>query len=197
MAFIAGTSSRQGLDRPYDVLVSDFLNLPIIKHESTLTIADKILTDDIANYKVTEFGQGENAITNKEIQVKKDTLPVEIQRFSNTYLDALNSIYKKSNKKVSLKEVYNTPACFVLCFEYGNKDYQIGKINNQDNMNLLSLINDDTSKTITIKKIAIIYSHNRIFIIKPKQLRYWLKSTALLDADTTIADIVNLNLLHK
>ena len=195
VAYIAGKSTRQGIDRPYDVLKSDFLNLPIIKDKSALTIADKILAEDIAKYKVTEFGQGENAVTNKEIQVKKEILPIAIKEFANTYLDALNSIYSIDNKKISLIEVFNTPACFILCFEYGKQSNQLEKITNRDNVNLIPLVKDNTTETIIIKRITIIYSQNKIFIIKPKQLRYWLKSTALLDADTTIADIINLNLL--
>ncbi len=195
VSFIAGTSSRQGLDRPYDVLASDFLNLPIVNDERTITIADKILTNDIAKYKIAEFGQGENAVTNKEIQVEKEILPLAIEEFANTYLDALNSIYSNDNKKISLKEVFNTPSCFVLCFEYGNQIYQLEKITNRDNVNLIALVKYSTTETIIVKRITIIYSQNKIFIIKPKQLRYWLKSTALLDADTTIADIINLNLL--
>ncbi len=195
VAYIAGKSTRQGIDRPYDVLKSDFLSLPIIKDKITLTIADKILAEDIAKYKVIEFGQGENAVTNKEIQVKKEILPLAIKEFATTYLDALNSIYSIDNKKISLKEVFNTPACFVLCFEYGNQSYQLETITNKDNLNLIALVKDNTTETIIIKRITIIYSQNKIFIIKPKQLRYWLKSTALLDADTTITDIINLNLL--
>ena len=60
----------------------------------------------------------------------------------------------------------------------------------------LTLISDK-KQTINIKKISLIYSQNQIFIIKPKQLRYWLKSVALLDVDTTIADIINLNLVER
>jgi hypothetical protein len=192
-SFIAGTSSRQGLDRPYDVLVSDFLSLPILGDGQSLTLADKILTDDIAKYKIKEFGQGENSLTNKEIKIKNDKVPNEITAFAQVYTNALNSIYSKI-EKISLKNVYNTTACFVLRFEYGKESPAIiDEIENTDN-NFLSLVNDSNRRDVLVKKICIIYSQNIIFIIKPKQLRYWLKSTALLDVDTTLTDIINLNL---
>jgi len=195
VGYIAGTSTRQGIDRPYDVLKSDFLKLPIID-ENTLTKADIILINDIAEYKISEFGNGEKADTNKEIQVKANNkIPNSVVDYSKVYTDALNSVYEVNDKKFSLKTFYNTPACFIMHYEYSDSDYTVEIIKN-DGVNLSTLISD-RKQTIDIRKISLIYSQKQIFIIKPKQLRYWLKSIALLDVDTTITDIINLNLIKK
>lgn len=195
VAYIAGTSTRQGIDRPYDVLKSDFLKLPVISG-NTLTKADIILINDVAQYKITEFGNGENANTNKEIQVKvNNKVPNLLVDYSEVFSDALNSVYHVNNKKVSLKRFYNTPACFIMHYEYSDSDYPVEIIKN-NGINLSTLISDK-KQTIDLRKVSLIYSENQILIIKPKQLRYWLKSIALLDVDTTITDIINLNLLKK
>ncbi|QEK50777.1 N-6 DNA methylase [Pedobacter aquae] len=195
VAYIAGTSTRQGIDRPYDVLKSDFLKLPLIG-ENTLTKADVILANDIADYKISEFGNGEKADTNKEIQVKASSkIPNSLVDYSDVYLEAINSVYDVNNKKFRLKTFYNTSACFIMHYEYSNSDITVEIVKN-DNFDLSTLISDK-KQTINIKKISLIYSQNQIFIIKPKQLRYWLKSVALLDVDTTIADIINLNLVER
>lgn len=195
VAYIAGTSTRQGIDRPYDVLKSDFLRLPVIG-ENTLTKADVILANDIADYKISEFGNGEKADTNKEIQVKtSNKIPNSLVDYSDVYLEAINSVYNVNNKKFRLKTFYNTSACFIMHYEYSNSDVTVEIIKN-NNFDLSTLISDK-KQTINIKKISLIYSQNQIFIIKPKQLRYWLKSVALLDVDTTIADIINLNLVER
>lgn len=195
VAYIAGTSTRQGIDRPYDVLKSDFLKLPVIG-ENTLTKADVILANDIADYKISEFGNGEKADTNKEIQVKaSNKIPNSLVDYSDVYLEAINSVYDVNNKKFRLKTFYNTSACFIMHYEYSNSDVTVEIIKN-NNFDLSTLISDK-KQTINIKKISLLYSQNQIFIIKPKQLRYWLKSVALLDVDTTIADIINLNLLKN
>ena len=195
VAYIAGTSTRQGIDRPYDVLKSDFLKLPVIG-ENTLTKADVILANDIADYKISEFGNGEKADTNKEIQVKaSNKIPNSLVDYSDVYLEAINSVYYVNNKKFRLKTFYNTSACFIMHYEYSNSDITVEIIKN-NNFDLSTLISDK-KQTINIKKISLIYSQNQIFIIKPKQLRYWLKSVALLDVDTTIADIINLNLVER
>jgi hypothetical protein len=39
-----------------------------------------------------------------------------------------------------------------------------------------------------IQRIAKIYGKDRLLLVKPKQLRYWLPSIALRDADETFAD---------
>jgi len=195
VAYIAGTSTRQGIDRPYDVLKSDFLKLPVIG-EDILTMADTILINDIAEYKISEFGNGENADTNKEIQVKENNkIPNLLVDYSTVYLDALNSLYNVNNKRFSLKVFYNTPACFIMHYEYSDSDNTVEIVKN-NGVNLSTLVSDK-KQTIDIRKISLIYSQNEIFIIKPKQLRYWLKSIALLDVDTTITDIINLNLIKK
>jgi hypothetical protein len=38
-------------------------------------------------------------------------------------------------------------------------------------------------------RLLRIYENDVIFLIKPKALRYWLKSTAIRDADDTFADL--------
>ena len=195
-SFIAGTSSAQGVDRPYYINKDDIDNLPLINDAFNLTIAENILIDDIAEYKISEFGNGENANTNKEIQVKaNNNLPDSLVDYSKVYSDALNSVYEVNNKKFALKTFYNTPACFILHYEYSNSDYTVEIIKNNE-VNLSTLIRGN-KQTIDIKKVSLIYSQNQIFIMKPKPLRYWLKSIALLDVDTTIADIINLNLVGK
>lgn len=80
-------------------------------------------------------------------------------------------------------------------FEYSNSDYK-AKIITKDKLDLSPLLGE-RKKTVDIKKISLIYSQNQVLIIKPKQLRYWLKSVALLDVETTIADVINFNLLDK
>ena len=66
---------------------------------------------------------------------------------------------------------------------------------NTDTIDISPLV-EMRKKTLHINKVTIIFQKNQVLIIKPKQLRYWLKSTALLDADITLSDIIKLNLLN-
>ena len=57
-------------------------------------------------------------------------------------------------------------------------------------VHLDSLIKHQTSSTLRINRILRIYEKNIIYLIKPNQLRYWLKSIAIRDADETVADFI-------
>ncbi len=40
-----------------------------------------------------------------------------------------------------------------------------------------------------INRVVKIYDDDYIYLLKPKELRYWLQSIALRDADETIVDL--------
>ena len=194
VAYIAGTSTRQGIDRPYDVLKSSFLELPIIAKD-TLTLAEQIVVNDIATYKVKEFGRGEAASTNEVLKISNTKqLPIVLQDYIAVYIEALNSALADNKQKFSLKSVYNTPACLVMVCQYTDTQENYHFINT-DTIDISPLV-EMRKKTLHINKVTIIFQKNQVLIIKPKQLRYWLKSTALLDADITLSDIIKLNLLN-
>jgi hypothetical protein len=52
-----------------------------------------------------------------------------------------------------------------------------------------SLLREQRGSSITVTRIARIYDRNFIFLLKPDRLRYWLRSTALRDADDVLADL--------
>ena len=43
-------------------------------------------------------------------------------------------------------------------------------------------------KVHILQRIFKVYGKDRIILVKPKQLRYWIPSIALRDADETFAD---------
>ncbi|HLP45746.1 MAG TPA: hypothetical protein VK469_07360 [Candidatus Kapabacteria bacterium] len=45
-------------------------------------------------------------------------------------------------------------------------------------------------KHLRVIRVLPIYDKNVIFLVKPKQLRYWLSSIAVRDADETFEDLV-------
>jgi hypothetical protein len=55
---------------------------------------------------------------------------------------------------------------------------------------LYELIQNNTSTNSRIVRMLRVYENNTIYLIKPKQTRYWLRSVAIRDADDTFADLV-------
>lgn len=193
--YISGTSTRQGIDRTYDLYTEDIRNLPVLSKDELdkLSIADQILIHDIAKYKITEFGDPENAESNKEISARGTNVPPKLLDFSETYIAALNSAFKKNTKQFYLNEVSHSRSSFIMEFEYKTADpTQATPILKSVKSNMEGLT-EFSRGSISIKRISVIYSGNRIVLIKPKQLRFWLKMLALVDADSSIADIINYN----
>ena len=62
------------------------------------------------------------------------------------------------------------------------------------NKNLKNLIINNLGESYSINRIMKFYTHNNgddiIYFIKPKMLRFWLKSIALRDADEVINDLI-------
>ena len=50
--------------------------------------------------------------------------------------------------------------------------------------------------TIGVNCIAKLYAKDRLILVKPKQLRYWLLSIALRDADETFNDYIQARYYH-
>ena len=90
--------------------------------------------------------------------------------------------------------------------EHSNQEIILKKNENQHHLNesdentpeeiieneeeLSFLINNEISRTKTIKRIIRIDGKNSTTFIKPKNLRYWLKSIALRDADDLFEEII-------
>lgn len=194
-AYIAGTSTRQGIDRTYDLYTEDIRNLPLLHNNEIdqISVADEILIRDIAKYKIIEFGDPENAESNKDILIRGTSAPAKLLDFSETYIAALDSAFKKHNKQFYLNSISHSRSSFILEFEYKDASPQQNQIALKSIESNLEVLTEFNRKSLLIKRISIIYSGNKIFLIKPKQLRFWLQMIALIDADTTIADIINYN----
>ncbi|TAE42480.1 MAG: hypothetical protein EAY66_00635 [Sphingobacteriales bacterium] len=182
--FIAATSGRQGLRGAYTIIDSDFYNLPYIQDVTKLTESEKIIINDVVDFSISEFGNGEKAPINKTI--KDEAIVLD---FANTYCDAINTIYKRNNKALRLKKIIEGKSFFACEFYYStdNVNYQY---TNSD-MDIDTLLKQQVSTSLVYNKIIRLYANNNtITLIKPKKLRYWLKSIALRDADDTFDDIL-------
>ena len=46
------------------------------------------------------------------------------------------------------------------------------------------------AQNIKLNRIIKLYEKNKVYLIKPKALRYWLQSIALRDADEVFSDLL-------
>ena len=88
--------------------------------------------------------------------------------------------------------IYEGSTFFALEFEFTDKKItkpkQIDKT--EADKQIENLIYSQYGKSTLINKVLRIYSPNKITLIKPKKLRFWLKSIALQDSDEVFDDII-------
>ena len=193
MLLLSG-SGRAGISRSItSILMKDIMPLPYPENEDELKLskAEQIVCDDVLNYGIDQLSCGEEAKINI-VEAKKRVLSA----FAKTFCTSLNSIYKENGKQFySLDPIYSLS---FICqpFAYGNpekpKKISRAKRTQIEKGDLTSLIDNQQGTSILYKRVIKLYHQkDMVYLIKPKTLRYWLKSIALRDANEVFTDLMN------
>ncbi len=155
-----------------------------------LSKAKQIVCDDVLKYGIEQLSQGEEAKVNIE-EAKKST----IVKFAEVFCTSLNSIYKEGPKQFYPLGHIESLSFICLPFAYGNpeKPKRIPKAKKTkiENGNIDSLIDNPQGTNVLYKRIIKLHQKDMVYLIKPKILRYWLKSIALRDASEVFTDLVS------
>lgn len=184
--YITATSGRQGIRSPYVFELKDLQEVPYIPDRKSINKLDSIIINDILKYSLDEFGNGEKALINKKIANEKDIID-----FSYVYSENLNKYYSSEYERFKLASIIQGEAYYVCEIKYTSEEMQVNIM--QSEASLINLLTEwNASKNIKINKIMRYYDdyNKTIRIIKPKQLRFWIKTKALRDADETLNDIL-------
>lgn len=182
---IYATSSRILIGRATALLKRDFDNLPYPKNLYLLTLSDseKLLVKDVLAFQTK---QG-------ELELTKDVSVTNISTYKEAFCKTLNSIYETQEKSFQLYKILDAGNYYALHFEYG-KDSIVSTLDRTENLEeyIKQVIPQKNIKKqdTHIQKIMKVYGKDNIILVKPKQLRYWLPSIALRDADEVFADYI-------
>ena len=161
----------------------DNWTIPILADKIELSKEEIIIVEDVLNYIYPSWYKGFEAEINKN-----NATEIELVDYAEVYNDLFNSIYKKNDRQQILKKIIKGKDFYALEFFYGDKVSKTEIIENEEELSFL--INNEISRTKTIKRIIRIDGKNSTTFIKPKNLRYWLKSIALRDADDLFEEII-------
>ncbi|MDX1906273.1 MAG: N-6 DNA methylase [Bacteroidia bacterium] len=175
-------SPKYLIDRASALLKYDLDHLPYPEDESDLEVGEleQILIDDVLDYHVNFRRKGENA---ESVQPVNNTL---LHQFGEIYTEVLNSVYGQFSPHTPIC----LPAFVIYPFYYGDQPQVEIPDESQIEAHLENLIRYQPQKSLRINRILRIYDQNIIYLIKPDQMRYWLRSVAIRDADETFADLV-------
>ncbi len=180
--YLTVTSGRAGVSKATALLKKDIDLLPYPKDSSNLKIStvEQYFVDDTLDYMLKP---------SLKSPILCDVTMYQIKEFQQVYCDLLNSTYDDFKPLNSFET-----ESFIGCSFYFKDEPKRLLIENSEELeqNLYSIINKEVSQNINIKRILRFYDGNVIYIIKPKQYRFWLKSIAVRDADETFADLVKM-----
>jgi hypothetical protein len=180
--YVAGFSGQYMIGRATAILKKDIESLPYPEDEKELELSEieQILVDDVLDYMLDFRRNGEKSVGEKSVDDH------QLHQFSEIYCRVLNSVYKEFQPYKPLK------TDSFICFPFYYKDKPQIRTGSMYELeaDLYELIQNNTRTNSRIVRMLRVYENNTIYLIKPKQTRYWLRSVAIRDADDTFADLV-------
>lgn len=176
-AYILATSGRVMIGKATAINKEDIMRIPY-SHNINLKISE------IENIII-------NQITNNKFEEMLVSI-TDIFQFTSIYCKTLNSIYKKE-KSFQLFKIIDAGKYYALHFEYTNETLTPKQEEIFDLEQYIESViptRKDSQQKVHIQRIIKAFGHDSIILAKPKQLRYWLPSIALRDADETFADYI-------
>lgn len=182
--YLSLTSSRSGVSRSSSTLLQkDILNIPYSEDDKSikLSFVEKLIVNDVMTYQIDK---GENKLNKKSSEK-------QIKEFSDLLSQTLNAIYKVNGKEFRLLKILDAGKYYALHFEYTNDVHEPmqEQIDNLEQY-IQEIIPTEKGKgkSSHTQRVFKVYGKDRIILAKPKQVRYWVPSIALRDADETFAD---------
>ncbi|MEZ4886133.1 MAG: N-6 DNA methylase [Chitinophagales bacterium] len=191
-AFILANSSKALVYHETSIVKEDIDNLPYPQNEGYL---DPSKEEAIIIKDVLEFYRhlGKSISKTGEI-LHTPIIPNELDAFGKTYCDALNDIYAEDGNSWQSGQVLQTPTFISYQFGFGKNGGLKRRVEEGSELDIDILLNNlNSNQGIIHKRIIRKYQHidgyDCVFLIKPKNRRYWLQSIALRDADDTFMDL--------
>ncbi|MCO6453891.1 MAG: N-6 DNA methylase [Pirellulaceae bacterium] len=163
------------------LLKSDIEGLPYPhdKAELELTFWEQALAEDTLEHMapLVRLGQKSELLTR--------TADAEaLEAYAAMYCRMLGSLY--GNLRPIAPHFLDGLICQGFCF---GDEPAIDWLGPGCEQQLANLVFEQTLPTLRTIRVVRFYHQNVVFIIKPKLLRYWIRSTAIRDADDTLLDL--------
>ena len=179
-AFCAMLGTRAFTSKATSILKRDIDVLPWPKGNTRWDLSqwEKILCEDVVNLTAEFVRLGQNSKLLKQ-RVKISHL----EEYADTLVKMLGTVYRNLRPMKSL--LLDGIACQAFCF---------GKTPELDWSNdwtapLHKLIYVQHGEALRTVRVLRFYDRNVILVVKPDRLRYWIRSTAIRDADETLVDL--------
>jgi type I restriction-modification system DNA methylase subunit len=175
-------SSRILVSRATSILQEDILAFPYEedKEESTLTNWESALIEDVLEYLIDFRLRGDGS------RILDKISDSDLAKFGEMYCRILNQIYHEFRPLQPI--LFDPFICFPFC--YGKVPEIEMPSKNEVTPYLEELLRRRIGSRLFVNRVLRLYEQNVIFMVKPNQKRYWLRSIAIRDADETLVDLL-------
>lgn len=179
---IALKSGQYLVNKSSAIYKKDLMGLPYPKEDTELKVnpIEEILISDFSNYWLDFRRKGE-----KSTIATADAGSENLEAFGQLFLRILGKVHKNlhGHSPIVLKSF--------ICYPFYFGERPNIEISDPEKFEtyLSNLLQQNQNINLRITKIIRLYEGNVIYLIKPKKLRFWLKSIALRDADEVFADL--------
>jgi len=173
--------SRSFISKSTAILKRDIDQLPFPeqRHLLDLSFWEQAIQSDVLKYMASYVRLGQNSDLLRKKAEKSD-----LARYSNMFCEMLCSIY--DNLRATDPVFLNGLTC--QPFYFGDHP-NVSWLDEDAEGELRKLIYYQNHKHLQTVRIFRLYSENVMLIVKPDRLRYWIRSTAIRDADETLIDL--------
>ncbi len=180
--FLCSVNGSQALTGKATVpLKQDLDLLPIPADPSDLHLArwEDVIKDDVVAYmeKYVRLGQRSELL-------RKSATAINLKQYSNLFIQMLGSLYRNLNAQ----DAVFIDGLIAQAFYFGSRP-DVKWLGDGTQKALRELIYDESRDALVTVRVVRYYEGNVILIVKPDRLRYWIRSTAIRDADDTLADL--------
>jgi len=187
-------NSKIGLEKLDEIVLSSL----------HISESERILIEDTFKYVLPDF-KGKNSSTGRQTTLRKSE--ADLKDYCKTFFKVINAGFgKDKNLKATIFQEKKSELpirMIAIHLDYSERKELI-KVDKYPNEKLWELLrrlnetfmqNESENGNIFYQRIVRIYSNENgiptIYLIKPDQKRYWLRSQALNDADAVSTDIVS------
>ena len=161
------------------VVITEALPIPIDPSDLEFTFWEKALAQDSITFMADYVRLGQNSALLKLIATTENVIA-----YSDLYCRMLGSIFDnlRAAEPVFLDGLICQP------FYFGDEP-SVEWLGPNCEEQLRELVFDTAIESLRTIRVVRIYHENVIFIVKPDRLRYWIRSTAIRDADDTLVEL--------
>lgn len=174
-------SPRALVGKATALLKSDIDSLPYPEDKSDLhlTFWEQVLVDDTLQHMAPYVRLGQQSDV-----LKKAAESNALNEYASLYCRLLGSLYNnlRPSDPIFLDGLTCQP------FFFGDKP-AIDWLGSDCEEQLTALVFAQTLPSLRTVRVVRFYHENVIFIVKPDRLRYWIRSTAIRDADDTLTEL--------